>query len=115
MHSTFKSNVLRFASFVPSVIVIFSLAFFYGRRWLGISSQPVETMFQGVLSYWLILLLFSIFIVMALMVSFIFHAVVFNKKISSVQKLIWIVLLWFLNALVIPVYYMKYLNNDQSI
>ncbi|MDK2865715.1 MAG: hypothetical protein PWP51_231 [Clostridiales bacterium] len=115
MHSTFKANVLRFASFVPSIIVVFSMVFIYGRRWLGINQQPVETMFQGILSYWLILLLFSIFIVMALMVAFVFHAVVFNKKISSFQKLIWIVALWVLNALAIPVYYMKYLHNDHSI
>ncbi|MBS7525914.1 hypothetical protein KHM83_04385 [Fusibacter paucivorans] len=115
MRSTFKANVLRFASFVPSVIVIISMVFIYGRRLLGISQQPVETMFQGILSYWLVLLLFSIFIVMALMVAFVFHAVVFNKKISSLQKLIWVIVLWVLNVIAIPIYYMKYLDNDHTI
>ena len=115
MQSKYKGLILRLTSFVPSIIVVFSLIVFYGRKILGVGEATVSPLVQNLLSLWLTVLLFSIFIVLGMMVAFVLHVVLFNKVLRPFEKIVWIVALWVLNALAIPVYYLKYLNNEQNI
>lgn len=115
MQMKYKDWVLKIASFAPSIIVVFSLIVFYGRKALNMGDVPFPEAFQPILSIWLSLLLYSIFVVMALMVGFVLHVVIFNKSLNKGQKVFWIVTLWVLNALAIPVYYMKFFNSPPQL
>jgi len=110
-----KSKLLKYLSFIPSTIVVLSLIFFYGRKFLAIETKPVEgSVAQGLLTLLLIVILISLFLVISLMIVYIFHLVVYNKKMSFYQKLIWLFALWFLNMLVLPIYYLKYMQKKPT-
>lgn len=106
-----KSKLLKYLSFIPSVIVIVSLIFFYGKRLFSIETQPVEGVMQNLLTVWLSIIIIAIFLVLSLMIVYIFHLVVYNKKMSFYKKLIWLFALWFLNVLVLPIYYLMYMKE----
>ena len=109
-----RSKLLKYLSFIPPAIVVVSLVFFYGRKLLGIETQPAQGVMQNLLTVWLSIILIAIFLVLSLMIVYIFHLVVYNKKMSFYKKLIWLFALWFLNVLVLPIYYLMYMKEEPT-
>lgn len=107
--------VYRCLNIIPSIIVVISLIVIYVRRQFWSDAPPVPEAYQGLLQVWLIIFLASLFLVISLMVGYIVHLVLANKKMSFYKKLIWLFALWFLNVIAIAVYYFKFFDNPNRI
>ena len=97
-----KKTLIGLGSFIPFVTMMATAVICFSAMFKDNDSPEVIAA--------MIMSFVTVISCYAYIIGFIIHAVK-NKEFSSNQKLIWAIVLYFLNVFAFPVYFFKYVKN----